>query len=357
MGTLTMIGIDLAKSVFQLHGVDQKGKKLFSKKLTRTKFIEFVANLNPCTLVMEACGGSNYFARKFKSFGHETKLIAPQFVKPFVKTNKNDAADAQAISEAAQRPDMNFVPPKTVEQQDLQFIHRVRSRQVRNRTALMNEMRGMLTEYGIVCATGRLALDKICYQCLNDQVESELSAQGKHLLQALYSELIELDAKITDRENELKRISLKSEKAKLLDQIGGIGLMTKTCLMVALADPGQFKNGRQFAAWVGLVPKHSGSGGKNKVHGLSKRGDAYLRTLLVHGARAKLRVAIQKEASGNKLDPLEQWVCRLYHKVGQNKASVALANKNARVAWSIMESGKPYDVNKAAQARKKILQE
>jgi transposase len=352
MSTVALVGIDLAKNVFQLHGVDQKGKQVFKKKLTRHKLIEFVANLSPCTLAMEACGGANFFARKFESFGHEIKLIAPQFVKPFVKGNKNDAADARAICEAAQRPDMNFVSPKSMWQQDLQFVHRVRERLVKNRTALMNEMRGMLSEYGIIISKGRASLGKVLQDCLASQDNSELSLNGKKLLQALYSELLEIEEKIAARDQELKKVSQESEKTQKLEKVGGFGVITVTALLIALANPSQFKNGRQFSSWIGLVPRHSGTGGKNRILGISKRGDSYLRTLLIHGARAKLQGVIRKAGGKNKLDPLENWVYQLYLRNGWNKTSVALANKNARIAWALMMSNEAFDANKAAEIKK-----
>jgi len=354
METITLLGIDLAKNVFQLHGVDQRGKVVFKKKLTRPKFIEFVVNLSPCLLVMEACGSAHFFARKFTSFGHEVKLIAPQFVKPFVKGNKNDAADAKAICEAAQRPDMNFVSPKSVWQQDLQFVHRVRERLVKNRTALMNEIRGMLYEYGIVIAKGRSSLDRAVKDCLSHSNEEELSKSGKSLLQSLYSELLEIEQKIMDHDQTLQKVNKESELAQNLEKIGGFGVITVTALLITLANPGQFKNGRQFSAYLGLVPRHSGTGGKNRILGISKRGDSYLRTLLVHGARSKLKGVIMKAGGNNPLDPLDRWVFRLYLSKGWNKTCVALANKNARIAWSIANSGESFDVNKAAQVEKLV---
>lgn len=271
-----------------------------------------MANLPPCTLAMEACGGANYFARKFESFGHEIKFITLQFIKPFVKGNKNVADDARAISEAAQRPDMNFVSPKNIEQQDLQFIHRVRGRLIKNRTALMHEMKGMLYEYGIVIAKGHSSLDKGVQKSLANQNHSEFSANGKKLLQALYSELLETEEKISIHEEELKKISQKNAKAQELEKMGGLGVITVTALLIALTHPSQFKNNSQFSAWLGLMPGHTGTGRKNQILGISKRCDSYLRTLLVHGARAKLQGVTRKARGKDPLDPLENWVYQLY---------------------------------------------
>jgi transposase len=353
MNQLKLVGIDLSKRVYQIHGVDSKGKCLLTRKYSRSQLFNFVAKMPNCTIAMEACAGAHYFSRKFQEFDHEVKLIAPQFVKPYVQGNKNDAADAEAICEAASRPKMHFVGTKQVWQQDLQTIHRIRERLVRNRTALMNEIRGILYEFGIVIPTGQSTLIKTITDILNEKHPCyDLSLVGKELLQMLYSELLEIEQKVQEMEKRLKQIATQHPNYKRLSQLGGLGLMTTTALLVALAEPKLFKNGRQFSASIGLVPRHEGTGGKNRVLGISKRGNPHLRSLLVHGARAKLRAIIIKTVKGKKLNPLEQWVYEISQRKGWNKACVALANKNARIAWAMMVNEEDFLINKASKIKK-----
>jgi len=340
---IVLLGIDLSKTNFQLHGVTAAGQCVYRKKLTKTKLFEFIANLPQCTIVMEACGGAHYFARKVKEFGHKAKLIAPQYVKPFVKSNKDDAADAEAIVEAASRPNMHFVPIKETWQQDLQSIHRVRQRLSRNKTALTNEIRGLLCEYGITIAKGDTALIKKLQELLAGE-SKEISTTIKFLMQDLFSELFEIKQKISEYEKKLEQITKGQDRYKRLNSIRGLGLITISALMIALADPRIFKNGRHFSAWLGLVPKHSGTGGINRNMGISKRGDTYIRSLLVHGARAAIRaVNLKAEKKGVPLEPLEKWIYNLSQKKGTNKAAVALANKNARIAWALIAHDSEYD--------------
>ncbi len=346
---IVLMGIDLSKSVFQCHGVNAAGQCNYRKRLTRTKLFEFVSNIPKCTIVVEACGGAHYFARRFQAFGHEAKLIAPQYVKPFVKSNKDDAADAEAIVEAASRPNMKFVPIKQVWQQDLQSIHRVRQRLIRSKNALTNEIRGLLYEYGIVIPKGDSALMTRLSQLLTEDNET-ITDLFKSVIQDLFSELIEIKKKILEYESKLSDLSKKDSSFKRLDSIRGVGLISITALIIALADPRFFKNGRHFAAWLGLVPKHSGTGGKNKNMGISKRGDTYLRSMLVHGARSAIRAVNIKAAKDvNSLDSLERWIHKLYLEKGTNLAAVALANKNARIAWALMAHNTKFDVKLASK--------
>ena len=354
MENMTLLGIDLAKSTFQLHGVNQAGRCILKRKLSRSKMLLFVANLPQCTIAMEACAGAHYFSRKFKTFGHEVKLIAPQFVKPYVKGNKDDDADAEGICEAASRPNMRFVASKEVWQLDLQTIHRVRQRLMKHRTALMNETRGILYEFGMVIPKGRSALAQALKEIGAVEIfPADLSAQGKALSQNLYAELLEIEEKISHYEQQLQQFDQDHPHSKKLQKIRGIGLLTATALLIVLANPSQFKNGRQFAAFLGLVPRHTGTGGKNRVMGISKRGDQYLRSLLVHGARSVVQVVIKQAVKGAPLDPLNAWVYRIYQQKGYNKAAVALANKNARIAWALMVSAEAFEVKKAAKPLKK----
>jgi len=340
--TINLLGIDISKSKFQLHGINKRNLCVLKRCFTRKKMLDYIANLNPCVIVMEACAGSNYLARTFLKSGHEVKLIAPQYVKPFVKGNKDDAADAEAITEAAVRPSMNFVAVKQVWQQELQMVHRVRSRLIRNRTALMNEIRGLLGEFGIVVPRGQQALLKVLqdFLCCQGQL---LSNKGVEVFQELYSELIGLNDKVKTSENKLKLYFDQDPVSQQLSEISGLGLITSTALSIALCDPFIYKNGRQFSAWLGLVPKHKGTGGKNLNLGISKRGDRYLRTLLVHGARAAIKSVKRKKERGEKLYALDLWISNLETVKGYNKAAVALANKNARIAWSMIAHNKNYD--------------
>jgi transposase len=334
---VTLVGIDLAKNSFHVHGVDAAGKTVFSKKLSRAKFSPFVANLPACTVAMEACGGAHYWARRFRTFGHAVRLIAPQFVKPYVKTNKNDARDAEAIAEAAQRPGMRFVAVKTLEQQDVQAIHRMRSLTVERRTGQINQIRGLLLEYGLEIPQGRAALARRLPEILED-AENGLSARFRAELSVLAEELRHLDERIAYYDTQIEEIARHDAQAQRLMTIPGIGAKCATALSAAVGeDPALFGNGRALAAWLGLVPRQDSTGGRERLLGISKRGDVYLRQLLIHGARAVLRWVERKE------DPTSRWATALKARRHTNVAVVALANKIARVAYAVMTSGKPYD--------------
>lgn len=272
------------------------------------------------------------------TMGHEVKLIAPQFVKPYVKGNKNDANDAEAICEAVSRPNMRFVPVKTVEQQDIQALHRIRQEQVRQRTALVNQIRGLLSEYGIVIALRVESLRKALPDILED-AENRLTADFRTLLKGLQEDLTHLDARIGTLDQAIKKLAQEHEGAKRLQQLRGIGPITATALIAAIGDGHQFARGRDAAAWCGLVPGQHSSGGKSKLLGISKRGDTYLRTLLIHGARAVLKTAQSKD------DRLSQWLQSLCSRRNKNIAAVALANKTMRMAWAMLVSGKDYESN------------
>ena len=335
---ITRIGLDLAKSVFQVHAVDHKGHRLFSRALKREKMMAFFQNLSPCLIGMEACASSHFWARTLMAMGHEVKLIAPQFVKPYVKGNKNDANDAEAICEAVSRPNMRFVPVKTVEQQDIQALHRIRQEQVRQRTALVNQIRGLLSEYGIVISRRVESLRNALPDILED-AENKLTADFRILLKGLQEDLIHLDDRIGSQDQVIKRLAQEHEGAKRLQQLRGIGPITATALIAAIGDGRQFARGRDAAAWCGLVPGQHSSGGKSKLLGISKRGDTYLRTLMIHGARAVLRYP------QNKDDRLSQWLQKLCNRRNKNIAAVALANKTMRMAWALLVRGQDYDPN------------
>ena len=292
---ITTVGIDLAKKVFQVHGVDERGKAGLKKQLKRAQVLPFFANLPPCLIGMEACGSAHYWARKLEQLGHTVKLMAPQFVKPYVKTNKNDAADAEAICEAVSRPSMRFVPIKTGEQQAVLSLHRAREGFVKARTAQANQIRGLLAEYGIVISLG---IDNIAKQLpdILEDGENELPGEFRQLLQRLGEHLKELDRQVDELDAQIQRWHRENAVSRELAKIPGIGPLTASALVASIGDANSFENGRQLAAWLGLVPRQHSTGGKQTLLGISKRGDCYLRTLLIHGARAVIRVSERKMA-------------------------------------------------------------
>lgn len=331
----TIVGIDIAKYVFHLVGTDARGKEVFRKKLKREQLRPFVANLPKCLVAMEACGGAHFWGREFGKLGHEVRLISPQFVRPYVKTNKNDFNDAAAIAEAASRPHMRFVTVKSLGHQELQFLHRSRQRLVEARTGLMNQIRGFLHEYGIVIPVKAKNLHAQMPLVLADE-DSPISRGMQDFFGRMMAELRQLEDAIAHYDAELMMIAAIDEDCRKIREIPGIGHITATALMAAMPDPKLFKNGRQFAAWIGLVPKQNSTGGRNVLLGMSKRGDSYLRYLLIHGARAVLRHAARS------WDPRSKWVAGLHKRIGHNKAAVALANKNARTVWALIAKNEPY---------------
>jgi transposase len=323
------IGIDLAKQVFQVHGVDAQEKAVLRKQLRRAQMLDYFQKLPPCLIGMEACSSAHYWGRELQKLGHTVKLMAPQFVKPYVKSNKNDANDAEAICEAVARPTMRFVAIKTIAQQDIQAIHRIRSELIHQRTAKVNQIRGLLGEYGLVVGR-RVDVLRTALPLLLEDAENGLTIDFRVLLEGLQQDLIKLDERVDELDKKIKLLANSNTEAKRLLQIPGIGPMTATALVCAIGDGKQFKRGRDLAAWLGLTPRQHSSGGKDRLLGISKRGDAYLRTLLIHGARAVLRV------SGEKDDPRSRWLQSLCSRRNKNIASVALANKNARIVWALL---------------------
>jgi transposase len=334
--TISTLGIDIAKNTFQLHGADYAGKAVLKKRLPRHKLAAYAATLPACTIVMESCGGANYWARVFQRSGHTVRLISPQFVKPFVKTNKNDANDAQAIVEAASRPSMNFVPIKQVEQQDIQSIHRIRTRVVKNRTALINEIRGLCLEYGVILTAGAARVKpSLCAAIAS--CDNELTASSRESMQDLYSELVDVEARLKKLDSKVRQLCRQSESCQRILKVPGVGELTATAIVAAVPDPREFRNGRHMSAWLGLVPRQSSSGDKQVLLGISKRGDRYLRTLLIHGARAVL--SHRKVLDSN----YDRWVAKKKTTLSHNKAAVALANKNARIIWSMLSTGEEFN--------------
>lgn len=332
---LTTIGIDLAKNVFQVHGVDERGKAVLKKQLKREQMAPFFANLVPCLIGMEACGSAHFWARKLQAMGHTVKLMAPQFVKPYVKTNKNDAADAEAICEAVSRPNMRFVPIKNAEQQAVLALHRARQGFVKARTAQANQIRGLLVEYGIIVPQGIANISKQLPEILEDG-ENGLPGTFRRLIERLGDHLKELDRQVQELEAQIQTWHRENESSKKLAQIPGIGPITASALIASIGDAKSFENGRQLAAWLGLVPRQNSSGGKQTLLGISKRGDTYLRTLLIHGARAVIRVAERKVQHAGS------WLAGVMGRRNKNVAAVALANKNARIVWALLAHDREY---------------
>lgn len=338
---ITTIGLDLAKTVIQVHGVNEHGKIGLKKTLRRDQVLPYFANMAPCLIGMEACGSAHYWARKLQTLGHTVKLMAPQFVKPYVKTNKNDAADAEAICEAVTRPNMRFVALKNGEQQALLSLHRARQGFVKARTAQANQIRGLLSEYGIVMAQGMSHIVKRLHGIL-EHSESDLPGMFRQLLQRLGEHLKELDRQVGELEIQIRTWHQQNEMSRKLEKIPGIGPITASALVASIGDAKNFKNGRQLAAWLGLVPRQHSSGGKPTLLGISKRGDSYLRTLLILGAQSALRVAARKA------DHACSWLAKLTARRHQNVAAVALANKNARIVWALLAHNREYQTELAA---------
>lgn len=338
MNELTLLGIDLAKNVFQLNGVDKHHKELFKKRLNRTKMESFVRSLSPCTILMESCGGSNHWGRLFKEMGHEVKLISPQHVRPYVGNHKNDDKDTQAILECGSRPRTQFVPVKTLEQQDMQCILRIRERLVSNRISLSNQMRGLLLEYGIAVAQGFSQLRKALPELL-EETNGALSVQIKEVLSDCYEEFKELGKRITHYDKRIESISMQHEYCRLLRTIPGIGPISALALYASVGRGNMFKNGRMMAAHIGLVPAQSSSGEKQRLLGIVKKGDADLKQLLIHGSRSVVHHA------NKKTDWRSQWIKELLPKKHKNVVATAVANRTARIAWAVLQSGKPYQAH------------
>jgi transposase len=332
---ITTIGIDLAKNVLQVHGVNEHGKVVLKKQLKRDQVAAFFAKLPPCLIGMEACGSAHYWARKLQSFGHTVRLMAPQFVKPYVKTNKNDAADAEAICEAVARPNMRFVPIKNVEQQAVLALHRVRQGFVKARTAQANQIRGLLAEFGLVIPQGIGHIAKRVPELIED-ASNELPGSFRLLVQRLLEHLKELDRQVGEMEAQIVAWHRSNEDSRKLEKVPGIGPITASAIVASVGDAKNFTNARQMAAWLGLVPRQHSSGGKNVLLGISKRGDVYLRTLLIHGARSVI-CAVQR-----KKDSMDGWLGGLLKRRNVNVTAVALANKNARIVWALLRHGREF---------------
>ena len=332
---ITTVGIDLAKNVFQVHGIDARGKVVLRRQLRREQVVVFFVNLPPCVIGMEACASSHHWGRTLERFGHTVRLMAPQFVKPYVKTNKNDAADAEAICEAVSRPNMRFVPIKSIEQQAVLSVHRVRQGFVKARTAQANQIRGLLGEFGLIIPQGiRHVAQRV--PALLEDASNELPLAFRQLIDRLTCHLKELDQQVRELERQIVAWHRSSELSRKLEKIPGIGPLAATALVASIADARSFDNGRQVSAWLGLVPRQCSSGGKSTLLGISKRGDTYLRTLLIHGARSAIRAAQCRSEIKNV------WLANLLNRRHVNIAAVALANKNVRTVWALLAHGRDF---------------
>ena len=333
---ITTVGIDLAKNVFQVHGVDERGRAVLKKQLKRHQVVVFFSNMPPCLIGMEACGGAHFWARRLQAQGHAVRLMAPQFVKPYVKGNKHDAADAEAICEAVSCPSMRFVPIKNIEQQAALSLHRARQGFIRERTAQANRIRGLLAEFGLIIPQGIHHIARRMPEILED-ADNELSGPMRALLARLLEHLQELNRQAQELEAQIIAWHRNNELSHKLEAVPGIGPLTASALVATVGDAKNFKNGRQMAAWLGLVPKQESSGGKTVLLGISKRGDVYLRTLLIHGARSMLCAAQRRKAT------VDRWVQGLLERRNANVAAVAMANKTARIVWALLAKARQYD--------------
>lgn len=340
---VTTIGIDLAKNVFQVHGVDAQHKVVLVRQLRRKQMIEFFSQLAPCLVGMEACATAHHWARELTKLGHEVRLMAPAYVKAYVKRQKNDAADAAAICEAVTRPSMRFVSVKTVEQQATLAVHRTRELLISQRTQLINALRAHLAELGIVAEQGRDGLTKLAAIIADQRTLQSLPAAMLQALQAMIAQLASLQQQIGELDRAIQVQHRKSDTSRRLETVPGIGIIGATALTATVTDPGAFKTGRDLAAWIGLVPRQNSTGGKQRLGSISKQGDRYLRRLLVAGAMAVVQHARRHPEK-------HPWIFKLLARKSAKLVAVAVANKLARIAWAIMVKGGTYRVSTAAPA-------
>jgi transposase len=334
---IATLGIDIGKMWFHVVGLDATGKPVFRQRLNRQKLMHFVGICQRCLIGMEACAGAQHLARRFLGAGHDVRLIAPRFVKAYLKSNKNDFNDAAAIAEAVQRPTMRFVSVRSIEQADLQAIHRVRDQLVRERTAVINQIRAFLLEYGLAVALGRSTLLRQLPAILED-AENAVSDVMRALLRQLQARLRRIQDEIDEITAQIERIASSDSRCRRLRAIPGIGPLTATALISAVGNGSQFQRSRDLAAWIGLVPRQHSTGGRSRLLGISKRGNRYLRRLLIHGARSVIQ-NVDRNAHY-----FGAWLTKLQQRVHHNVAAVSLANKLARIAWAVLRREEPYRV-------------
>jgi len=333
MGELTTIGLDLAKHVFQVHGVDAEGAVVLRKQLRRSQVVTFFSRLPRCVVGMEACATAHYWARELGALGHEVQLMPAQYVKAYVKRNKNDAADAEAICEAVTRPTMRFVPVKTADQQSALLLHRGRERLVRQRTGLVNAVRGHLAEFGVIAPLGLRHVGKLI-STIRDECDARLPDLARQVLQVLAIQIEQIETAIAALEKQLMAWHKSNPVSQRLATIPGIGPIIATAIAATVVEPSGFRSGREFAAWLGLVPRQSSTGGKVRMGGISKRGNQYLRRLLINGASANL---LRSKATNSN-----PWIIGLRQRRPSLVVAVALANKTARIAWAVMQRKENY---------------
>jgi transposase len=335
---ITTVGLDLAKHVFQVHGVNSQGQVLVRKRLRRAEVMSFFAGLSPCLVGIEACATAHHWARELMHLGHSVRLMPPSYVKPYVRRGKNDATDAEAICEAVQRPSMRFVPVKSADQQSVLMLHRVRALLIRQRTMLINALRGHLAEFGIVVAQGVSRIRELIEILRGENPNASVPALARAALAPLVAQLSEIQPRIKELEGELLAWHRTSEESRRLETIPGVGFITATAIAATVTDASHFRSGREFAAWLGLTPRQNSSGGKERLSRISKMGDGYIRTLLVVGATAVMRYARQKPT----------WMAALLARKPARLVSVALANKTARIAWALLAKKETYRVPQPA---------
>ncbi|MFC7379277.1 IS110 family transposase [Brevundimonas sp. GCM10030266] len=334
MGHVATIGLDIAKSVFQVHGVDAEGGVVIRQKLTRARLLKFFEKLAPCLVGIEACGTAHHWARELIGLGHDVRLMPPSYVKPYVKRQKNDMADAEAICEAVTRPTMRFVPVKSPEQQSVMMLHRTRSILIRQRIQISNAIRSHMAEFGMAAAVGRQGLHSLI-EVVHDAADERVPVEARGCLAMLAAQLQLVNEQVLETDRLIRTNARSTEIGRRLMEIPGVGPLLASALVGTIADPSAFKTGRNLAAWIGLVPKQNSSGGKERLGGITKQGDRYLRQMLVVGALAVVRYAVR---NGTRRPWLVQLLARRTPKV----AAVALANKTARMVWAIMTSGERY---------------
>ena len=332
----TVVGVDTAKRVFQLHWVDLETGEMVDRRLSRGKFLDHFANRAPCLVGLEACGGSQHWARRLQALGHEVRMVPAKMVRPFVSGNKNDAHDARAIWTAVQQPGVKTVAVKSEEQQGVLALHRMRQQLVKFRTAQINGLRGLLAEYGEVMPRGRAGMRRDMAPALA-RVSERLPAMVVETLREQWARVAHLDAEVGEIERRLAVWHRSSPASRRIAAIPGVGVLSATAVVSAMGDPSAFRSGREFAAWLGLVPRHSGTGGRVRMLGISKRGDRYLRTLLIHGARSALTHAKTPST----------WQLQLARRRPPNVVAVALANKTARTIWALLAHDREYEPNLA----------
>jgi len=330
MSNVTTVGIDLAKNVFSVHGMDAAGRQVLRRTVRREQLGAMVAQWPACLIGMEACSGAHEWARRFQELGHTVRLMAPKFVAPYRKGGKNDGNDAEAICEAVSRPTMRFVPIKSVEQQSVLTLHRVRQGFVEERTATINRIRGLLAEFGHILPQRAIELKRRLPALL--EILPPLAARALSDLQA---HVQRLDQLILDYERELERLARGDERAQRVQELYGVGPLSASAIIASVGNAHEFQNGRQFAAWLGLVPRQHSTGGKTRLGHITRRGDPYLRTLLIMGARAVLQAAARRQ------DRLSRWALSLRERRGYHRTCVAIAAKNARIIWALLSSNQP----------------